>query len=266
MVKTLHSCERLLRASKPKQGEESSDNRATFLHLYEDLEEIVHLLKIADRSVRAGARLAPAVREIHERPGAHTFAAESDEAVTLSREGECRAEVLVLNKAVHEWFNHVSVALKQNQPLLFTIPSDLRRKLSYVVLVRDKLLTHKKDLTSLRSGSTFYENMATARVSRLPLGLPDEVMAEISGIFNGSLEELPAEHRAETNVYSRFGLLAEFHETLKSHYRARIKSLVEKYGAECSSLEELAVLGGHIAEAVLLLLAETLGTLEQSGT
>lgn len=133
-----------------------------------------------------------------------------------------------------------------------TIHPELLRKLAYVVLIRDKLLTHKKDLRTLGSGASFYENLATARVSRLPFTLPDEVIAEINGIFKGSLNELPENHRNEENVYQQFGLLTEFHDDLQNHYKMRIKSLVEQYGAECSSLEELAILAKQFAEQVLV--------------
>lgn len=258
MVDALRACDRMVSRRITQQDEASSRSEATYLHLYEDLEEIAYLVKVANRSVREGAALAPQVREILGRHGQHTYNAESEEAMVLSLDHEYRTEVLVLNKAIHEWFNHVSVTLKLNQSFLSTVSPELRRKLSYVVLIRDKLLTHKKDLRKFRSGATYYENLATARVHRIPMGLPDEIIAEINGIFRGSLDKIPKEHQAEENVYVQFALLAEFHDDLQNHYRVRVKSLVEGYGAECVSLEELAHFGAQFSQEVLLPLAESI--------
>ena len=255
LVALLRRAEKTVADSGVSLRESSSRAAATYAHLVEELWEIACILKIANRSIRECATLQPKLNEIQERPGQNNYDKDSPEALIFYDTFELQREVLVLNKAVHEWINHIAVALKADLKSSKMMSPELCRDLSYVVLIRDRLLTHKKDPQKLSSGSTGYENLATARVHRLPLGLPDNVIAEINGIFRGCSGDLPPESRSEVNVYMQFGLLAHFHTCVDTKYRAQIKSLVEKYGANCPSLEELADLAVRLTNEIVVPLA-----------
>jgi len=158
----------------------------------------------------------------------------------------------------------VSGTLKSDQKLFATLKPELKSQLDYLVLFRDKLLTHKHGLETMGGGAKFYENLATLRLMLMPFSFSEEAISKIGGIFAGVREYLPTKDQEEENVYEQFGILAEHHSNLPQNYKKEVKSLVGQYGTESPSLEDLARFAALFVLDVLLPLAQEIKGAEGS--
>jgi len=229
--------------------------------IFSEISDIVIILKMICRRMEELRLLDERTRRLQKRmPGGTVDRStpEGDEFFLAAiRQNEANSELAIHMKTIYEWLYHVMDLIRSHSAIHSLVESTCWNKLKSHCEFRNKLIAHMKGMQVITMcGMTYSPRDFYAEIVLMPFVPPACAVKELASLFARCASILAADEANEKNFFERCKILFRNLDKLTNNAtRKQVVSFVQRYGTISAQPIELAEFVRDLAKNLMPKLA-----------